>query len=226
MKKLILNIIWLIRVIPKHIKKYSKKTDNNKISLLARFIFYIIFSNKNILSHSKVKIYGIKNIEINGLLEIGVYTNEFLHPKDKTLLNIQGKLRFAGSYSIGRGSRIFVAKEGVIEIGKGGHITAFTNFIIRHKLVIGDNCAISWNCQFLDDDRQSIDYIGRKEKAKEIIIGNHVWIGSGVQMYQGTVIPDGCVVASNSVVRGIFDKENSIIGGVPARIIKENISWK
>ena len=59
----------------------------------------------------------------------------------------------------------------------------------------------------------------------EIIIGNHVWICSGTQIYKGTKIADGCVIAANSVVRGVFSVPNALIGGNPARIIKENIKW-
>lgn len=92
-----------------------------------------------------------------------------------------------------------------------------------HKLVIGDGCVISWNVQFLDEDFHSIKYDNKTEKNNEIIVGNRVWIGNGVQIYRGTNIPDGCVIASNSVVRGFFIKQNCIIGGNPAKIIKENI---
>lgn len=35
----------------------------------------------------------------------------------------------------------------------------------------------------------------------------------------GTVIGNGCIVAAGAVVRGQFP-DNSVIGGVPARIIK------
>ncbi len=94
-----------------------------------------------------------------------------------------------------------------------------------HKLKIGDNCAISWNCQFLDEDFHEIKYQGKKETPEEIIIGNKVWIGSNVCVYKGTFIPNGCVIASNSVVKGGFEEENVLIAGNPAKVIKRNISW-
>jgi acetyltransferase-like isoleucine patch superfamily enzyme len=45
-------------------------------------------------------------------------------------------------------------------------------------------------------------------------------------VYKGAKIPDGCVVASDTVLKGEIDKENCLIGGNPARILKENIHWK
>jgi acetyltransferase-like isoleucine patch superfamily enzyme len=226
LKKHALNIIWLIKVLPKIYKKYKDKTDSNRIYILLYFIYYKLFFNKHITAHKNVKINGLKNLELKGSLEIGVNYFGILLPNDSTFLNIRGKLRINSShYSIGRGCRFDINKNAIVEIGEGGHITAFTNFIISNKLVIGDDCTISWNCQFLDSDFQYITYKGRKEKENEIIIGNHVWIGSGTQIYKGTKIPDGCVVAANSIVRGEFTKENALIGGNPAKIIKENVKW-
>ena len=95
-----------------------------------------------------------------------------------------------------------------------------------HKLDIGDNCAISWDCQFLDEDFHEISYSDKHKTENAIIIGDNVWIGCGVKIYKGTVIPRGCVLASDSVVKGKFHIENSIIGGNPAKVIKENIEWK
>ncbi len=221
--------IWglgLVRVTAKIYRKYHNKTDCNLAVVLLRFLYYRIFYRVNIVAHPKVRITGVRNISILGDLEIGVSPFGIFHPDDVTVLNIAGKLTINGSYSIGRGCRFDIGKDAVVTIGKEGHITGFTDFIISNKLSIGDYCAISWNCQFLDDDRQKIFYENKKDKDNLITIGNHVWIGSGAQIYKGTVIADGCVVASNAVVRGVFDKAGCIIGGNPARVIKENVSWE
>ena len=80
---------------------------------------------------------------------------------------------------------------------------------------------------FLDDDAHYIEYEGRKPAGdKAITIGNHVWIGARATLYQGTVIADGCVIAANSVVRGVFNQPNCLIAGHPAKVIKQNISWR
>ena len=55
---------------------------------------------------------------------------------------------------------------------------------------------------------------------KGIKIGNNCWIGSGAVFLDGVEIGDGCVVAANAVVTKKF-ASNSIIGGVPAKLIKE-----
>ena len=63
------------------------------------------------------------------------------------------------------------------------------------------------------------------ERDNRIVIGSHVWIGSRVSVLKGSVIPDGCVVASSSVVKSIFTEKNALIAGNPAKIVRQNVSW-
>ena len=55
---------------------------------------------------------------------------------------------------------------------------------------------------------------------KGIKIGNNCWIGSKVTILDGVEIGDGCVIAAGAVVQTSFPP-NSVIGGVPARILKQ-----
>ena len=92
---------------------------------------------------------------------------------------------------------------------------------------VGEDCAISWGCQFLDDDFHELSYEGRaKVDDPKIRIGSHVWIGSRVSVLKGAVIPDGCIVASNSVVGKVFTEKNCLIAGNPAQVIRHDVSWK
>lgn len=194
--------------------------------MLLRFILIKFFYKKNFFLHQNVKVNGLKNIETKNQLEIGMAYVGFIHKSDKTYLNIKGKLELNSNYSIGRGCRFDIGENAVVSIGKGGYTNCNTNFIIMHELLIGDDCVISWDCQFLDEDFHKVEYKDKKESKDSIIIGDRVWIGCGAKIYKGTIIPNGCVIASNSVVRGKFYEENSIIGGNPARVIKKEIIWK
>ncbi len=203
-----------------------KKSDSLFIIVLYRFIFNRLFYGKTLLLHQKVRIKGVKNIDASELIEIGIGYVGFIHKTDKTYLNINGKLKISGRYSIGRGCRFDIGENAVVTIGNGGYMNSNTNLIIMHNLNIGDNCAISWDCQFLDEDFHEISYPGKRQIESTINIGNNVWIGCGTKIYKGTIIPNGCVIASDSIVKGIFHIKNSLIGGNPAKVIKENIDWK
>lgn len=213
-----------IRNIYQHYEICRSTNSNSLIWVLLR-IYYFLFYGLNINSHHKVTIKGLKNISINKSLRIGMNPEGFVSRNEKTYLNIQGKLKIKDSWSIGRGCRIYIAKDGVMEIGKGGYVNSFTNFMIGDRLKIGDNCIISWNCQFLNEDTHEIHYEGKKSKNREILIGNNVWIGNNVSIYAGTVIADNCVVASDTVVKSSYNQSHLLIGGIPSKILKENVTW-
>jgi len=48
----------------------------------------------------------------------------------------------------------------------------------------------------------------------------NVWFGHNWKVLRGTEIGNNCIVAAGAVVKGKF-KDNLILGGVPAKIIKE-----
>ena len=53
-----------------------------------------------------------------------------------------------------------------------------------------------------------------------ITIGNNVWIGAGVIILPNVKIGNGVIIGAGSVVTKSFS-ENKVIGGAPAKLIKE-----
>lgn len=86
---------------------------------------------------------------------------------------------------------------------------------------------MSWDNLIMDIDFHKIRNENNQviNPDKEIIIGEHVWIGSRCTILKGAVVKKGNVIAANSVITGKNDFQNSIIGGYPIKIIKGNISW-
>jgi acetyltransferase-like isoleucine patch superfamily enzyme len=213
----------------KYLIKASKRLKVSLIRIFFLHYYYLIIRRKNIFSHPRVQIEGINNIIIKGALRIGLNYVGFIHKRDYTLLNIRGQLYIEGDVSLGQGIRLDISPGAIVKIGNDSTITALTKLIIVHGLDIGANCVISWDCLILDDDFHQIRYSNTKNatnKPKKIVIGNSVWIGSNVNIYKGVIIPDGCVVASNSVLKDQFFERNALIAGNPAEIIKREISWR
>ena len=200
------------------------ESDSFYATVALKNFYYRFFKGKNILAHQDSMIRGVNNISLNGVLKIGVSYVGFCHPSDRTYLNVQGKLRFKGDYSIGRGCRIHISQNATAEVGEG-FVNANSNIVIDQSLLIGDGCAISWGCQFLDTDFHQIDYAGKVDRGNGIQIGNKVLICCNSTILKGSVIPDGCVVAAGSVVNKAFSEPNSLIAGVPARVMKSGVSW-
>jgi len=64
----------------------------------------------------------------------------------------------------------------------------------------------------------------RMNFAKNVTIGNHVWIGSDVKILKGTSIGTNLVIARDSIViKQIPD--NAIARGTPAEVTRNNVTW-
>lgn len=82
--------------------------------------------------------------------------------------------------------------------------------VVLHKnTIIGDDVAIG----------QGVT-IGRKRKDGCPVIGNSVYIGAGARVLGDIRIGDNVIIGANSVVVESIP-ENSIVFGVPAKIIKK-----
>lgn len=193
-------------------------------STIAKYIYYRVLG-KNILSSNRVAIYGIRNITTRENLRIGMDYVGFMHCKDRTLVRVKGRLEVNGKFSIGKGCRIDIGENASVSVNSG-YINSKTNLVIMHGLSIGPRCAISWGCQFLDEDFHTLSYSGRaKATGEKIIIGSDVWIGCNVTVLKGSYIPNGCVVAAGSIVTSKFTEENVLIAGNPAKVVKKNVHW-
>ncbi|MDE6416817.1 MAG: acyltransferase [Duncaniella sp.] len=96
------------------------------------------------------------------------------------------------------------------------------------RIEIGDDCLVSAKVIVRTSDSHSIidDTTGERiNPPKDVRIGNRVWIGYGVTIMKGTVIGDDSVIGTNALVAGINVPPHSLVAGMPARVIKNNISW-
>ena len=51
-----------------------------------------------------------------------------------------------------------------------------------------------------------------------------VWLGEGCKVLKGVTLKDDTIVSTGSIVTKSFEG-NVLIGGVPAKILKEGVSW-
>lgn len=97
-----------------------------------------------------------------------------------------------------------------------------TNIVMREDCMLGRRITISTT-----DFHSIIDNCTKKRinLAKDVSIGNHVWIGTDVSISKGAVIGNDCVVGERALVTKVFEKNNLCLAGIPANVIKENINW-
>lgn len=87
---------------------------------------------------------------------------------------------------------------------------------------IGQSTLIGEGVTIMDHEPHGINPELRREMGEigEVKIGNNVWIGNNVIILKNTIIGDNTIVAAGAVVSGKFPS-NVIIGGVPAKVIKD-----
>lgn len=99
---------------------------------------------------------------------------------------------------------------------------------ITHGIVdIEKDCLIAANVWITNHDHHSIFDIETGKRinvAKNIQIGNHVWIGKGVTVLPGFKIGNNSIIGTQSVSSSKFGN-NVIIAGNPAKVIREGVIW-
>ena len=173
----------------------------------------------------------IKNCEIKpGMIKIGFGNiGIFDQVLSRGILEIKGKIIFYGKAVIGHGSKISVGKNGILEIGNNFNVTAETSIVCHKHIKFGDNNLISWENLVMDIDFHKIKKLNEdnfRNKLENIDIGNNVWIGCRNTILKGSRIKDNSVIGANSLINKEFEKENVLIAGNPAKIVRENIRWE
>jgi acetyltransferase-like isoleucine patch superfamily enzyme len=137
---------------------------------------------------------------------------------------------------------------GSIQIGNNS-ILGGCKIYSKERINIGDNFLASWNVFIQDYDPHPISPESRKKQidemcqnffpnfesaasnegnkiqpqeisSKTIEIGNNVWVGANASILKGAVIGNNCIVATGAVVTAGKYQDNSLLAGVPAKVVK------
>ena len=143
------------------------------------------------------------------------YGSSILRMEKNTELIVEGNSRFF------YGADILLFSGAKLKIGKGSYINCNCNIRCQESISIGEHCAISHDFTVMDADFHELN---GKKTVKSVVIGNHVWIGTRVTILKGVTVGDGAVIAAGAVVTKDVPA-HSVVAGVPAKVIKENVNW-
>lgn len=113
-----------------------------------------------------------------------------------------------------------------IEIGDWARIQHDFQCNAYTKITIGDHCLIAPRVFICDADHVADSStpgisVSTKFESDPVTIGDSCWIGVNASILKGVTLGRNSIVAAGAVVTKSFP-DNSIIGGVPAKLISEN----
>ncbi len=191
------------------IKNYFKVISNNSINIEHR------------LKKSKILVNGINNILQIGKSNLKKININISGNNNKLIIEENCHIRNLTIIIIGENLSVKLGKN--TKIGEAQIVCAGNNSSIQ----IGDNNLFAHGIEIRNNDGHSIyNQTGvLLNPSKNIFIGNNVWLSQNVKILKGVTINENSVVAMSSIVsKGEYAK-NSILAGIPAKIIKENIYW-
>ncbi len=192
---------------------------------IGKTFYYSIKHKKKIIVFRKTKFTLGKNSKItgDGFLIAGSNKKNFVYSPSTINVNRNAVIE-AFNARILNGCKITVKDNARLEIGKDTFINMNCNICCCEKVSIGSDVGIAEDVIIRDSDEHDILIDGHK-KTKPVKIGNHVWIGMRSIILKGVTIGDGAIIAAGSVVTKDIPA-NTIAGGVPARVIRDNVMWK
>ena len=161
----------------------------------------------------------------SAILEINMMEDPFKDVRpSRLMLKENSKLVCKGHIQSFEAVRIECLPNAVIELGHKTYINHDSEIRCREHISIGNNVSIAYNVLIQDSDYHTMcDEKGNeKPQTLPIVIEDDVWIGANAIILKGVTLGKGCVVAAGSVVTKSAPA-HSLIGGNPARIIKQEI---
>lgn len=139
------------------------------------------------------------------------------------------KVSFGNVVKIGAFSTVsttsHLSKYGIgLEIGDNSAVGEYSYFGCSGGVKIGNDVIMGQYISFHSENHNfsNKDMLIREQgvTSQGIELGNNIWVGSKATFLDGCKIGDNSVVAAGSVVKDVFPP-NVVVGGVPAKIIKE-----
>ena len=198
-----------------------------------RTFLYVNFISKNVKKdsimpcvlhpNSIIQLDDKSKLILKGFLEIGIRQVKKSKKESRILLEEGSSMLVDGNFKIYAGSYIRVIKNSKL-IVHSSFINENVQITCGESIEIGSGCAIGRDVIIRSYDGHRILNESYKISAP-IKIGNHVWIGQRAMILKGVTIGDGAVVAAGAIVTKDVPP-HSIVAGIPARVISNNVQWK
>ena len=181
---------------------------------------HTLFNN---VSRTVVQTDNDARIILNAQLTTGIKQVRRSRMETRIWLEQDAELVVNGPFQVYGNSYIRVVEGGKL-ILHGGFVNENVQITAGDVVEIGAGATIGRDVVIRSYDGHTICQEGYQVSAP-IKIGRHVWIGQGATILKGVSIGDGAIIAAGALVTKDVPK-NCIVGGVPAKVMKENVRWR
>ena len=126
-------------------------------------------------------------------------------------------------YNLRYGAYIEIINGGHLTIGQGATNVGLT-IMCAKEVTIGNGVRIGRQVSIRDFNGPHVILSNTYKNHAPVHVGDHVWLCSGCTIMPGVTIGEGAVVAANSTVMKDVPP-HTLVGGSPARVLKENVEW-
>jgi len=165
----------------------------------------------------------------SGMIGFGQPYELITRSKGTAEFSLEGKMILNGHVQFGKDYLIHVAQNATLEMGNMSSLGHSGKIMCYDKITFGDFARIGYESQLLDSTaHQMINTVSGEiyPLTAPIRLGNYNYISNRVTILSKTITSDYCTIASNTLCNKDYTSlgENILIGGIPAKLIKKNIS--
>ena len=165
---------------------------------------------------------GTARVFVRGQLRFGTRWEHTRYFPSQLTINGGATMRVNGNFQFLSGCSVWVGSGATLSLGDG-YMNNHGNVSCSTEIRIGNGVYIAPHVLIQDSDFHTMD--PTKPSSAPIAIGDQVWIGEGAKILKGVNIGEGAVVAAGAVVTRDVPA-HALVGGVPAKVIRENVRWQ
>jgi acetyltransferase-like isoleucine patch superfamily enzyme len=140
------------------------------------------------------------------------------------------QIEFCTNCRVSRGAVLwFEDRDGVLQVGSGTTMVEIHIAVTENSsVIIGEDCMFANDIDIRTGDSHSVIDTQTGERLNypgDVVISRHVWVAPHTVILKGVSIGENSIIATGAVVTKSCEP-GVIMGGNPAKAIKNGVSWK
>lgn len=164
-----------------------------------------------------------------GMIAFGKPYEKAKCSKNIAELNMQGTFILNGFVHFGKDCLLIIERNAVLKMGNMSSLGSDGKIICTKEITLSDYARIGSESRLVDTNSHTMmdTKTGVKlDVNQSIFLGKYNYVASLVSIMPGARTPDYCTVAIHSLLNKDYTScgENILIGGIPAKLLRQNTS--